>query len=214
MIGQQFNKLTVTSFLGVDKHQKKIWECRCECGVTTRGTTSAIRNGYKQSCGCILKMDPARLSHGHRRGPDASGKQSRAYNAWINLRQRCDNENTNGYENYGGRGITYDPAWSDFPTFLADMGEPPPRKSLDRIDNDGHYCKENCQWATRREQSLNRRNNRRVEFGGEALTVTEWAERLGIKPMTLLTRLDRSWPLERALTAGTFHRHGKFTPVG
>lgn len=76
------------------------------------------------------------------------------YNIWVGMKARCKDSERKGY---GGRGITYDPTWEDFTTFCRDMGvRPTPEHSIDREDNDGHYCKTNCRWATRTEQALNR----------------------------------------------------------
>ena len=77
-------------------------------------------------------------------------------NAWRGMKERCDNPNHVGYAYYGAKGISYDPRWKRYSAFLADMGECPEGLSLDRIDNTGSYCKENCRWATWSQQMLNR----------------------------------------------------------
>jgi len=79
------------------------------------------------------------------------------YRTWANMRQRCDNINRPDYINYGGRGITYQTSWGKFENFLIDMGEKPDGMSLDRINNEGNYTKENCRWSTRKEQNRNTR---------------------------------------------------------
>jgi hypothetical protein len=92
------------------------------------------------------------------------------------------------------------------------MGLPPEGTCLDRIDNDGRYCKANCRWATRRVQSANRSTTRVIEFQGERKCLSAWAQQLGIGFHALRARIESGWPLERALSAGKFNRSGKFTP--
>jgi hypothetical protein len=138
--------------------------------------------------------------------------ERRAYGAWMKLRRRCDYKRGAEYRHYGGRGITYDPRWALFETFVADVGLPPPGMSLERIDNDGGYCKDNCRWATRKEQNRNTRSNRIIEFNGMRQSLSAWAEQLGVKTTTLRGRLESGWPLERALSAGKFDSAGNFTP--
>jgi hypothetical protein len=138
--------------------------------------------------------------------------ERRTYHSWKNLKNRCDNRRDAKYRHYGERGITYDPKWALFAGFVADMGLAPPGMSLDRIDNDGPYCRTNCRWATPKQQSRNRRFNRIIEFNGERKPLAAWAEQLGINCVTLRGRLDSGWPLERALSAGRFDSTGKFTP--
>jgi hypothetical protein len=106
---------------------------------------------------------------------------------------RCYLETTVGFSEYGGRGITVCDRWrSNFAAFLEDMGERPSKAhTLDRIDPNGNYEPGNCRWATKREQSLNRRNNRLVLYEGELMPATEAARRAGLHPSTVLERIQQ-----------------------
>ena len=123
------------------------------------------------------------------------------YRSWVGLRNRCMNPKNKQYPEYGGRGITVCERWQKFEHFYADMGpKPSPQHSVDRIDNDKGYDPANCRWATQTQQGNNKRSNVLLTFGGVTMTLTEWARHIGVKETTLRRRLDKGWPLERALT--------------
>lgn len=129
----------------------------------------------------------SRTTHGHSYPP------TRTYRAWQMMIQRCTNPKTNGYERYGGAGITVFAEWrGSFAAFLEDVGEAPSKHhTLDRKDFTGHYVPGNVRWATRREQQSNLRSNRRLTFNGETKTCADWARTFGIARQNLLISINR-----------------------
>lgn len=134
-------------------------------------------------------------------GQGTPGHQTKEYHAWASMKRRCNKPLCHNYKLYGERGITYDPAWEKFENFFADMGISPAGSSLDRIDNNGDYCKENCRWATPKIQSNNRRTNRHITFQDRTQTLTAWAKEAKISVQLLRQRLDiYNWSMQEALT--------------
>lgn len=117
------------------------------------------------------------------------------------VKYRCGNPNSKDFKYYGGRGIKVCDRWLEsFDNFLEDMGEPPASATLDRINNNGNYEKDNCRWASRLEQGNNRRTNRLLEFHGKSMTIRQWARHLNIPFSAIHGRLNRGWDIERVLT--------------
>lgn len=129
---------------------------------------------------------------------------ARVHNTWLHMIDRCRNDRSG---NYGARGIRVCARWLVFENFLADMGDPPPGTSIDRIDNDGHYEPGNCRWATRTQQARNTRANTVLELDGERRTIAEWSETTGIKPATICVRLASGWSVRRSLTQPVLPRY-------
>lgn len=130
--------------------------------------------------------------------------QTRFYRIWNNMRTRCNNKKLPSYYRYGGRGISYDPAWQDFDGFYADMySSYKDGLQLERKDNDKGYSRENCTWATPKQQSRNRCSNRMFTINGETLCFAEWIERFGLKSSTVRQRYyGLGWSVERSLGLG------------
>ena len=124
------------------------------------------------------------------------------------MKRRCINSKRQYYKYYGGRGIAVCDRWLSFEKFIQDMGERPYGFTLDRINNDGNYEPGNCRWATSKEQSINKKNNRFYNLGGLVLTLSQWAEQRNILTSTLRERLLRGWSIQDALTIPV--RKGKY----
>jgi len=211
--GQKFGRLTVVKGAGSDKHQRILYECRCDCGTFTVVLATLLRTGRTQSCGCLRlerSIEAAKLSnrtHGMKQAPE--------YRTWCHMKERCSNSSCSDYRDYGGRGITVCERWKNsFENFYADIGpRPSPKHSIDRIDSNGNYEPGNCRWATPLQQSRNRDWGNRLEFRGETRRVSEWAEVLGVRPGTLHNRIRRGWPIERILAGGADLKIGKTSLV-
>ena len=183
--------------------KKKLWVCSCECGSVISVETGNLNTGNTTQCnGCaILSRADHRRTHGYSNYSAVSEVKRKTYSTWRAMKSRCENPSVNGYKNYGGRGINVCDEWNDFECFLSDMGEPPTAgHSIDRVDNNKSYSKENCKWASRTEQANNKRNNRRITAFGETKNLNQWAESSGIKRETIARRINKGWSEERAVS--------------
>ena len=119
------------------------------------------------------------------------------YKSWSGMKERCFNPNHKNYSDYGGRGIGVCDRWLNFKNFFADMGSRPTAEhSLDRINNDGDYCPDNCRWATKKEQANNRRNrvdSKLITVGCVSLTIPQWTKEMSFERHVISERLKAGW---------------------
>lgn len=152
LTGKRFGRLAAVRFDSIRKGSSA-WLCRCDCGNEIVAMAYHLKRGATTSCGCYrveASADRVR-THGLTRSP--------TYLTWVSMIQRCENPEATGYEYYGAIGVTVCAAWHDFETFLADMGERPAGRTLDRRDPHGNYERDNCRWATPLEQANNKRKS-------------------------------------------------------
>jgi hypothetical protein len=146
------------------------------------------------------RMSADRTKHGHNKRVNGKSKQSKTYQCWRNMLNRCRNPNIPAWKNYGGRGIVVCERWLKFENFLADMGERPDGMQIERGDNDGNYEPGNCLWATPKQQIRNRRVTRLMTLNGITQCVSDWGAELGVDESVIRHRLKAGWSDEKALT--------------
>lgn len=198
LTGKKFGRLTVVSraenYLYKCGCTKIKWNCRCECGNTLSVFTANLKSGITQSCGCLQRelLGNRMRTHGM--------TNSSLYVVWCDMKDRCYNTNNKEYKNYGGRGITICNEWKEnFESFyewsMKNGYKEEKSKSgrniltIDRINNDGNYCPENCRWIKQKEQMKNTSKNNYIEYNGERKTLTDWAREYGIHRRTLSSRI-------------------------
>lgn len=164
--GNRYGKLVVIEDIKSFKGRKKSL-CKCDCGNVKLIRVDALKSGATSSCGCILEY------HGM--------TKTLEYKIWDSMRQRCTNKNNKKYDYYGGKGITVCDEWmTSFEAFYRDMGPRPSLKhSIDRIEGNKGYYKDNCRWATKKEQSNNLSSNLNFTYNGETKSLMQWSLLLG-----------------------------------
>ncbi len=190
----KFGRLTPIRAYDRTKAGTTRWLCLCDCGAKKIISYGNLISGATRSCGCLRREFFTKHDHCNR------SKVTKVYKAWCHMRGRCNDSSSKDYHLYGGRGIRFCKRWMKFENFLEDMGEPPTKRhSLDRINNNGDYCKSNCRWATSQTQCRNKRTNHIISYDGKTQCLIVWAKELDMESSLLRYRL-KHWSIEKSLT--------------
>lgn len=174
MTGRKFGRLMVLE-RAPNRAKHVCWECVCDCGNVLAVQGQYLRTGRTKSCGCLQRELVALRNITHNMSDHP------LFQVWSDMLKRCTNQKCAAYPNYGGRGITVCDRWLDSPAnFIEDMGPRPDGYSIDRIDVNGNYEPDNCEWASDEQQIRNRRITVYLTYEGETLTMAEWSEKTGI----------------------------------
>lgn len=166
LTGQKINKLFVIRLEKINASHHAIWLCKCDCGKECMVWSSNLTRKRQVGCGCGRFTKENKINHSDK-------DEIRLYSIWKGMKNRCKNPSHKHFSRYGGRGIKVDEDWEIFKNFLRDMGSSykkhvgmygEKKTTIDRIDNNGGYCKENCRWATPKIQSGNKRLCSNIEI--------------------------------------------------
>lgn len=186
MEGFKAGRLTVVGFSHRGVNGRLYWNCKCVCGGSRTVSGTRLRTeSVGMSCGCAAKERRLSLTHRMSRTPE--------YRSWIAMMQRCIYPHRDLRSRWGERGIGVCTEWREFEGFYSDMGPRPEGHTLDRVDNNKDYCKENCRWATPKQQARNNSRNAHITVDGVTRILIEWAEATGQAHSTLSWRKQQGW---------------------
>lgn len=201
LTGRKFNYLTVIEFSHRQPQGKCVqyyWKCRCICGKEILVTRNSLMRGRK-SCGCKSKKRMI-FENNHENSIRHGESKTRLYKIYSKMKERCYYDKNSKYYQ---EGIKVCDVWKNSYINFRDWAKSHGYKenlTIDRIDNTKDYSPENCRWVTKTEQANNKRNNIRITFNGETLTLSQWADKLGWSYSSLANRYKRGWNVERMLT--------------
>lgn len=184
LTGVKFGGLTVLKRVVKDS-KKTYWECQCECGDIKVSRSDSLKNKITTHCGC---KDNSSKKHGM--------TNTRLFNIWSGMRDRCNNQNSKSYKDYGDRGVKICREWSgengfiNFYNWSINNGYEKDL-TIDRIDVNGNYEPNNCRWVDMKTQCNNRRNNFNININGEVKSISEWSKISGVHRETIYQRIEK-----------------------
>lgn len=174
------------------KGERVRWVCECFCGNIVEIFSDNLLSGNTKSCGCL----------DHEKTTSHGMSNSRIYQLWSQIKQRCGNENNLHYKNYGGRGIRLCDDWMSFKSFYdwAILNGYEDGLTIERLDNNKGYSPDNCTFITKSEQSKNRRVNYRVNINGSVMCLYDACKHLYIDYSLVQNRIKNlGWDVDKAL---------------
>ena len=202
--GNKYGFLTaikrVNNYISPKGYVKQQWLFRCDCGNYIIRCKSLVIKGECCSCGCEKKRRIIEYNKKNKIKHNKLG--TRIYRIWSGIKTRCLNKNDNSYKYYGERGIKICEEWKNsFEIFYnwAISNGYKEDLTIDRINNNGNYCPENCRWITMKEQNRNKRNNLIIELDGEAKTLAEWGEMYGFDTKAEIYKIKKDKEYLRCL---------------
>ena len=195
--GQRVGRLIVLKNVKMGRNTKFL--CRCDCGKEKVINSSSLRNKTTKSCGCLNSEIVTKRNWKH--GEGINGNFTKEYRAWMHMKGRCYVKTDKAFRNYGKRGIKVCDKWKNsYKNFLQDMGRCPDGYSLERINVNGDYTPENCEWIPMKDQSRNTRVNVRLTAFGETRILADWARQLGVSYGAIKYHLARNKKMEEIVT--------------
>lgn len=188
LLGQKFGRLTVVERMPNNKRKQAVWKCCCDCGNEIIVEAGHLRSGHTQSCGCYGRDRASEHNTIH------GMKGTKLFSVYHSMKGRCYNLTDKKYYRYGARGIVICDEWLNNPSSFFDWAIKNGYRnglSIDRIDNDGNYCPENCRWVEDKIQANNKSTNIIVEHNGVSKTISEWANFLELNYSTVKARISR-----------------------
>lgn len=192
LVGLKFGRLKVLHRVEIQHKSKPIWNCICDCGNTTTVYGFNLTRDLTKSCGCLAKeIASDRLkTHGLR--------SHRLYDTWNKMVRRCNNPLDSGWNDYGARGISVTNEWMDVTTFISDMESSYKEGyTLERLDVNGNYCKENCIWLVKSLQAKNKRmyKTNSVGLSGVNIIFNKGIETVQARFQSSHKRYKKTWSL-------------------
>ena len=196
LTGQRFGRLVAIEVVGKSNSHGVLWRCKCDCGNEKITRSNYLIAGQTTSCGCYRsELSSKFMSRSAEWNTRHGMAHTPLFNQWCSMRRRCTDPKNRMYHRYGGRGIRFCKEWEQFEPFkewaLAHGWKE--HLALDRIDNDGDYCPENCRWVTQRENNRNKPNLIYLTIDGERKLLVDWADETGQPRWRLYYRRNCGW---------------------